>query len=99
MIAQEFEPSTSSEDPLARDGEDVESMDIHQVDANAQKEWPSVDDLVEAFERLGSRITNDQQAMLVLNYAAGDRGVTMWQLWQVCGNKEPNPKGGWLMYC
>ncbi len=59
---------------------------------------PTVDEMVHAFERIREKITRDQVAMLVLNHAAGDRGVTMWELSQVCAYRTIDPKYGCSVY-
>lgn len=59
---------------------------------------PTVNDFVAAFERLRERITREHVGMLVLTYAAGERGVTLWELKQVCGYEEIDPKLSWLKF-
>lgn len=66
--------------------------------ADRKSEMPSVEDLVAAFERIRGRITPAQRAMLVLSCVAGKRGVTMWELLQVCGTDIPDPKFAWQSY-
>jgi hypothetical protein len=59
---------------------------------------PALEDLVGAFERIRDRITPQQKAMLVLNYVARSRGVTLWELSQVYGSDILDPKIGWSIY-
>lgn len=79
---------------------------MHSALANALEQlgWvvarsePAVDDFVAAFERLSGRITREHAAMLVLTYAARERGVTLWELTQVCGHEPRDPKHGWISF-